>query len=214
MKARCGAVEHARRIPKSVGTHQQQRISVDGQRIGVRRDLAFDFDIIVIGKRERRAAWAGAKAHAPPKRRQPYLDIAERAAVAAPAREFDARAEQAAHHFAAAMGALDRDPLDFNEIGEPSKPHGGDRFAIDLGDEVGGSGEIIAVEFFVERTGLLAHIDKRAQRKHTHQCVQIARDLNAHAIGGRCAVEINPRRRKSCPAHEASSSWVSEKGGE
>src|ERR1700748_296655 len=106
------------------------------------------------------------------------------------------------------------DPLNFHEVSEPAKSQRANRLAVNLRDHMGRRGEVIAVEFLVERTSLLAHVDKAAKRKHAHQCIEIACDADADAVRGRSAVEKTPLWCDRDRCHEASSSLVSENGGE
>ena len=64
-------------------------------------------------------------------------------------------------------------PFELGEIGKIANPHAADRLAVLVADQMGG-GEIIAVEFLLERAMLFAHVDRAADRDHARHLVHRA----------------------------------------
>ena len=145
--------------------------------------LQLDLNIVEIGKHQLAAA------HLLEAARLPDLEVAllrmrVEHAVAFLAAEIDGRIEDAPGEAATAAFVPHCQPLELCEAGKIADPHASNRLAVLVADQMGG-GKIVAVEFLLERTSLLGHVDRAADRDHARHLIHRPHHLDGDGIAGR-----------------------------
>src|SRR6266550_2556915 len=89
-----------------------------------------------------------------------------------------------------------REALDFGEVGEVTDTQTSGRLVADIANEMR-RGQIIAVEFLLIRTFLLADIDRASQAGDAHKVFKGPRDrYGEFALAGIAVIAVVERRRQ------------------
>src|SRR5690606_16843860 len=125
------------------------------------------------------------KARAPlPKPKQPQLDMTQNVAIPLPRRDRRTRFPERACNAALAIAPHHSRALQLRKLRKPANANGAHRLAPNLRYKMRRARKIVAVELFVERTILLAHVNNAAQRIDLRQLIQRPHNVDndrAHA---------------------------------
>jgi hypothetical protein len=110
-----------------------------------------------------------------PEIHQPVLCLAVDAPISLALEEVDAGADEPEGDHRAPKLRTHGEALDFGEIGEEPRAQASDRLVANEADEMCGD-EVVPIELFLVRAGLLREINRRADRGDDHEISQIPGD--------------------------------------
>src|SRR6202171_3356989 len=189
----CRALEHAGQVPAPFGPDDHIRVAADPDRFGMPVEFGDHFDIVEVRKNQFVAAVELLESEAAPKIDQALLGVAIEPAVALLLAELDSGAHQLEGEARVAEFLAHRKALDLGKSGEVTDAQAARRLVADISKQMSRR-QVIAVEFFLIRTFLLADINSASQAGDAHKILEGARHRDRDgACSGAFAVGIVER---------------------
>src|SRR5258708_7103928 len=168
-------MENTGPVPIALRPNDQGGIAVERDGVWAGLDLEHHFGIGEIGKSDLAVVTEGLGAEMRPEVHQPVLRLTVDFPKPLALDVIDARLHQLERHARAPELMTDGETFDLGELAKKSHPEAARRFCSDKSDEMRRD-QVVAVEFFLDRTILLGKINGRANGGDQHQIVGIACD--------------------------------------
>src|SRR5215471_1087201 len=162
-------------MPAALRSDDHIGIAADADGVGVAIQFRDHLDIVEIGEHQLVAALELLESETAPEIHEAFLRVPIQAPIAFLPAKLDARADELERQPRVAEFLANGEALDFRKIGEEAESEASGRLVADISDQVRRR-EIVAVEFLLIRTFLLADIDRASQACDAHEIFEGARD--------------------------------------